>query len=399
MPRCSQFGTRSTLINGGVTAAMKLFHILITGISVFSLISAHAESEDSLEDPLVSGSDLSFFDEQTDELDKEILSLEEELKEDAESLEETIATDLEENAYNETFSYRDNTEEVSAASNSLITTDEGETASFTSTAQEEKTTQLMTTEESPALPIETQLNHETSPIKIIDFPSDPLNTENKASLETAPPKPYLEINLQHAFAGSPYLYSLLGIMSIVAVGIWLYSLISLRTSVAPSQAFLRDLQNKLNSNQFEDALNLCTTHRNVFSKMIATGIGSRRHGLPVMIEVMKGEGKRASVQLWQRIGLLNDIAIIAPMLGLLGTVLGMFYAFYDINRSTESISTLFDGLGVSVGTTVAGLVVAILALILHSTIKYRLVKTLANVENEAQLFANLIDDRTSVYKV
>ena len=64
-----------------------------------------------------------------------------------------------------------------------------------------------------------------------------------------------------------------------------------------------------------------------------------------MIEAMKSEGKRASVHFWQRIGLLNDIAIIAPMIGLLGTVLGMFYAFYDINRSIESISTLFDGLG------------------------------------------------------
>jgi biopolymer transport protein ExbB/TolQ len=76
----------------------------------------------------------------------------------------------------------------------------------------------------------------------------------------------------------------------------------------------------------------------------------------------------------------------------------MFYAFYDINRSIESISTLFDGLGVSVGTTVAGLIVAILALMLHSFAKYRLVKVLATVENEAQSLATLIDDRTVEYK-
>jgi len=96
--------------------------------------------------------------------------------------------------------------------------------------------------------------------------------------------------------------------------------------------------------------------------------------------------------------MLNDIAIIAPMIGLLGTVLGMFYAFYDVNRSIESISTLFDGLGVSVGTTVAGLLVAIVALILHSTAKYRLVQALAQVENNAQKVATLIDDRTSISK-
>lgn len=124
---------------------------------------------------------------------------------------------------------------------------------------------------------------------------------------------------------------------------------------------------------------------------------ARRHGLNVMIDTMKSEGKRSTVTFWQRINILNEIAIIAPMLGLLGTVLGMFYAFYDLNRSVESVSLLFDGLGISVGTTVAGLVVAILAMILYSIAKYRLVRILANVENEAQTFATLIDTRGPNY--
>jgi biopolymer transport protein ExbB len=83
--------------------------------------------------------------------------------------------------------------------------------------------------------------------------------------------------------------------------------------------------------------------------------------------------------------------VIAPMLGLLGTVLGMFYAFYDLNRSMESISALFDGLGISVGTTVGGLVVAILALMFHAITKYRLTRQLSVIENEAHSLANLID--------
>ncbi len=81
------------------------------------------------------------------------------------------------------------------------------------------------------------------------------------------------------------------------------------------------------------------------------------------------------------------------MLGLLGTVLGMFYAFYDLNRSMESVSLLFDGLGISVGTTVAGLIVAIVAMVLYAISKYRLVRILASVETEAQTFASLIDAR------
>jgi biopolymer transport protein ExbB len=207
----------------------------------------------------------------------------------------------------------------------------------------------------------------------------------------------IAVDLKQAFTGSPIIYSLLLAMSIFAVGIWLYAILSLNQSARVSDPLMKNLQNKLNSNQFEEALSLCQESNTLFCKMISSGIHSRRHGLPMMIETMKAEGKRSSIAFWQKIGLINDIAIIAPMLGLLGTVLGMFYAFYDVNRSIESISTLFDGLGISVGTTVAGLVVAILALILHSTAKYRLVRALALVENEAQSVATLIDDRTSIY--
>jgi biopolymer transport protein ExbB len=129
-----------------------------------------------------------------------------------------------------------------------------------------------------------------------------------------------------------------------------------------------------------------------------SGISSRKFGPQVMVDAMKAEGKRATVSFWQRISLLNDIAIIAPMLGLLGTVLGMFYAFYDLNRSTESVSTLFDGLGISVGTTVAGLIVAIIALILQSVGKYRLVKVLARVENDAHSMAAMIDSKVAIFQ-
>jgi biopolymer transport protein ExbB len=252
------------------------------------------------------------------------------------------------------------------------------------------------TEESDATFLQTALSEEKLAIEIpagLNVQGTSLIGENMPLNDEA-----IAVDLKQAFNGSPMIYSLLFAMSVFAVGVWLYSILSLRSSARLSHVLMKNLQNKLNSNNFDEALSICEERNNLLCKMISSGIRSRRHGLPVMIEAMKAEGKRASIAFWQKIGLLNDIAIIAPMLGLLGTVLGMFYAFYDVNRSIESISTLFDGLGISVGTTVAGLVVAILALILHSTAKYRLVKALALVENEAQSVATLIDDRTSIYK-
>lgn len=205
----------------------------------------------------------------------------------------------------------------------------------------------------------------------------------------------LQIDLKQVFAGSPWIYSALILLSVGAVTICLYHLFIVRSAEAIPEALLKNLRHKLLSNQYDEAISLCLKENNLLCRMLASGILSRQHGVVMMMDAMKSEGKRATISFWQRLSLLNDIAVIAPMIGLLGTVVGMFYAFYDIHRSVESISILFDGLGISVGTTVAGLLVAIIAMLLHSLARYRLLRLLAKVENEAQTFAGLIDNRAS----
>ncbi len=204
------------------------------------------------------------------------------------------------------------------------------------------------------------------------------------------------VDLVAAFTASPLIYSLLLGMSIIAVCTWLYILACMKKEVPASSHFYQDLETKLTRNAYDEALLVCQNREELMCKMLSSGIICRRHGLPVILETMKTEGKRSSAHFWQKINILNDIAVIAPLLGLLGTVLGMFYAFYDVNRSAESVSMLFDGLGVSVGTTVAGLIVSIIALLLHSTAKYRLMSSLIRVENDAQMLASLIESRVEL---
>ncbi|HEV3270311.1 MAG TPA: MotA/TolQ/ExbB proton channel family protein [Candidatus Rhabdochlamydia sp.] len=207
------------------------------------------------------------------------------------------------------------------------------------------------------------------------------------------PSKMMVIDFKQAFSGAPLIYMLLFGMSTFALCLWFYCLSSLRNSTKVSKSVVDTLRSQVTHHNFDEALGVCKQEKTLFCHLVATGIHSRRYGFPVMVEIMKAEGKRVTATFWQRINLLNDIAIIAPMLGLLGTVFGMFYAFYDVNRSIESVSMLFDGLGVSVGTTVVGLIVAILALILHSSAKYRLVKTLTLVESETHQIASLIDSQ------
>ena len=85
------------------------------------------------------------------------------------------------------------------------------------------------------------------------------------------------------------------------------------------------------------------------------------------------------------------MVVVAPMFGLLGTVLGMFFAFYDANRTMESLTQIFDGLGIAIGTTVAGLIVAILAMLFHTTLKYHITQLMNSVENEARSLINMVE--------
>ncbi len=203
----------------------------------------------------------------------------------------------------------------------------------------------------------------------------------------------IEINLIQVFAASPLIYTLLISLSLGAIAIWLYSMSKLKYQGSISQSVRGELQVQLREHRFQDALELCKDKQSLLTQIMASGISCQKHGFQTMLENMKAEGKRATVSSWQRLSLLQDIAIVAPMLGLLGTVLGMFYAFYDLNRSFESVVNLFDGFGIAVGTTVAGIGVAILAMILHSTIKFRLVQSLARVENEATSLVRLLDEK------
>ena len=206
----------------------------------------------------------------------------------------------------------------------------------------------------------------------------------------APAKKTGSLNLKEVFYASPIIYTILFVLSVGSLVILLYTLVTFREKDLLSKSTIEDLKEYLLSENYEDALSYCENKNNLLSTMIASGICTRKHGAGFMLDTIKSEGKRATSGFWHRISLLNDVVIIAPMLGLLGTVIGMFYAFYDINRSIDSLSALFDGLGIAVGTTVAGLIVAIIAMCFYAVLKFRMIKSLNRVENEAISLGSLI---------
>ena len=216
--------------------------------------------------------------------------------------------------------------------------------------------------------------------------------EEEASY-TPTPTPKVSIDLSQVFRGSPYIYSLLLFLSMTAVFLWLYTILRWRVLAGYNESFKTRIIDLLSTDKRNEALILCKNKGDLLSRMVVATLSTNRNSRKELEELMGHIVKKASGATWQRIGILNDIAIIAPMLGLMGTVLGMFYAFYDINRSLDSITKLFDGLGISVATTVAGLCVALLALLLHTFLKHRLIRRLTVIEQEAEAMIPLLESK------
>jgi biopolymer transport protein ExbB len=217
------------------------------------------------------------------------------------------------------------------------------------------------------------------------YGADTVDTQTAA----LPEEGYLDLVL--VFKSCPWIYTLLILMSIIAMSIWLYSMITLRSSQALPKSILDQLHSLFKEKKYDAALELCQKQDNYTASILAAGISARKHGPHIIMETMSSEGKRVGLSLWQRISLLNEIAVLAPMVGLLGTVIGLFFAFYDSNRNVESMTSLFDGLGIAIGTTVVGLIVSIVAMILYTTLKFRIVNLLNTLETETLSFATELE--------
>jgi biopolymer transport protein ExbB len=215
-------------------------------------------------------------------------------------------------------------------------------------------------------------------------------------IQSSPTTPSGTFDLMEVFLGCPLIYIILLIMSLASFIIWIYSMFSLRLSEMMPKEFIANVRELLQEKRYDAVLNACQQENNFTANIIASGISARKHGPQVMMEAMQSEGRRSGNALWQRISLLNEISVIAPMLGLLGTVIGLFFAFYDSNRSAESIASIFDGLGIAVGTTVVGLIVAIIAMIFYTTLKFKVTNILHTIEYESLALVTLVDSEKNL---
>ncbi len=129
--------------------------------------------------------------------------------------------------------------------------------------------------------------------------------------------------------------------------------------------------------------------------ILAAGLANHQYGREVMKEAIEDVGRQVAHELERFLDLLGTIASVSPLLGLLGTVMGMIKVFSAITAAgVGDPQVLAGGISEALITTAAGLSVAIPALIFHRHFQAKVVDLVLRMENESLRFVEIMHSQS-----
>ncbi|MGI5868573.1 MAG: MotA/TolQ/ExbB proton channel family protein [Kiritimatiellia bacterium] len=186
-------------------------------------------------------------------------------------------------------------------------------------------------------------------------------------------------------AGGPLMHVLAAI-SVFFIANVIYLFATLRSGVTIPRAVFNDVLDKVRGGRFDEARKICDYKPGAFTNVAMAAIDYATtvpEADPVMLNAaIEGEGARQATRLQGRTQWLLDIAAIAPMVGLLGTVIGMLHAFHAVSDTIASAKPVILAQGVSMAliTTIAGLFIAIPAMAFYAWFRRMASRQVAHLE-------------------
>ena len=179
-------------------------------------------------------------------------------------------------------------------------------------------------------------------------------------------------------AGGRPCMSVLLAMSVLAIFLLVYYSLTMRPRVLYPPAFVRDLERIAAEGDVESMRILCREYDCAASRIIAAALdflaSQKTRDARAVSDALEEEGGRQASLLWQRAQYLLDIAILAPMVGLLGTVLGMLRAFAGMQADIGTVvipTSLSSGVAMALVATAGGLFVGIPAMMFYAFFRNR----------------------------
>jgi len=186
--------------------------------------------------------------------------------------------------------------------------------------------------------------------------------------------------------------------SVLALAIIIERFWTLRASRLAPKSLVHDLwgwikKKELNARKLKDIKETAPLGR-----ILAAGLANAKHGREIMKESIQEEASHVVHEMERFLNTLGTIAVIAPLLGLLGTVIGMIKVFAQLQlEGAGNASALAGGISEALITTAAGMTVAIPALIFYRYFTRRVDEIVVNMEQESLRLVEVVHgDREAV---
>ena len=213
----------------------------------------------------------------------------------------------------------------------------------------------------------------------------PLQTEQTLSLV---------VLIQNGGLGGQLIIGLLFVLLLMVTYIYFERLFAIRSAVKVSPNFMPQIRSFVMNGKLEGAQQLCLQENVPVARLISKGLSRIGRPLDDINTAIENSGRLEVYQLEKNISILATISGVAPMLGFLGTVIGMILSIFEISNAGGNIDMqlLADGLYTAMTTTVAGLIVGIVGYICYNHLVVKTNKAVYQMEASSLEFLDLLNE-------
>jgi biopolymer transport protein ExbB len=181
-----------------------------------------------------------------------------------------------------------------------------------------------------------------------------------------------------------------------AIFVFVERFLALQKASKEEQGFLARVKDALSNGRIDEAKMLCNSSQSPIARMLAKGISrigtAKNESIAATIETT---GKFEILRLEQRLNFLATASGAAPMIGFLGTTVGMVVVFIDLQNATSlELKIIAPGIMTAMITTVNGLIVGIVAYMGYNFLVGKIGKVVYQMENAALEFMDLLNTPT-----
>jgi len=193
--------------------------------------------------------------------------------------------------------------------------------------------------------------------------------------------------------GGWYINLPLFVLSIYTVIIFIERNRAISRVLKEERDFMAKIKDYVSQGKLDSAKNLCATSQSPVARMLEKGISKIGKPIKDIAASIENVGKLEIYNLEKNLGGLATISGTAPMLGFLGTVIGMVQVFLSMEVSgSVDVNQISGGTKMAMMTTIVGLIVGIIAYVAYNFLVARVTKAINKMEASTIDFLDLLDE-------